>query len=197
MDIVLEEENPLKIEIQSSTKAAIGFKNNVGRPTKKNEILFSTPPKSIIISQLLHKEKKLKVKDDLNETNVCTHENVLAEKTVKPVKKWTCEYCSGRIFYKKSEYKKHFKTHTVYKCDYQNCSYSTKFTSNLKTHKRIHTSDYPYVCDECTFRTKFINSLKTHKRLHNRELPFACQYCEYKCNSGSNLKKHCTRKHTK
>ncbi|XP_069354173.1 zinc finger X-chromosomal protein-like [Maniola hyperantus] len=184
---VLEEENPLKIEIQSSTKVAIGFTNNVGRPTKKNEILFSTPPKSIIISQLLHKEKNLEVKDDQNQINV------LSEKTIKPVKKWTCEYCSERIFYKKSEYKEHFKTH---KCDYQNCSYSTKFTSNLKTHKRIHTSDYPYVCDECIFRTKFINSLKTHKRLHNRELPFACQYCEYKCNSGSNLKKHCTRKHS-
>lgn len=101
-----------------------------------------------------------------------------------------------RIFDTKTEYKKHLKSHREYKCDHPNCSYATKFTSNLKTHKRIHSSEYLYVCDECTFRTKFINSLKTHKRLHNTERPFQCQHCDYKCNSGSNLKKHCLRKHT-
>lgn len=87
-------------------------------------------------------------------------------------------------------------TNKLYKCDYENCTYVTKFSSNLTTHKRIHTSERPYACDECTFRTNFINSLKSHKRLHGAELPFACKYCKYKCNSGSNLKKHCTRKHS-
>ncbi|XP_023939086.2 zinc finger protein 513 [Bicyclus anynana] len=181
---VLEEENPLHIEIKT-TNVVKGFKNNVGRPTRKHEILFSAPPKSII-SLLLREEK-----DNKQEI-----QNEIEEKTVEVVKKWTCEFCSERIFYKKSEYKKHLMTHKAYKCDYPNCSYATKFTSNLKTHKRTHSSDYPYVCDQCTFRSKFINSLKTHKRLHDSERPFECQHCEYKCNSGSNLKKHCTRKHS-
>ncbi|CAH2233768.1 jg3630 [Pararge aegeria aegeria] len=190
MDVV-EEENPLQINVESSGNIPRGFRNIVGRPTRNHEILFSAPPKSMI-SLLLREEKIKELEGDQNETTV---KSALKEKTVKKLKKWTCDYCSDRIFFKKSEYRKHIKTHKVYKCDQADCSYMTNFTSNLKTHKRIHTSDYPYVCEECTFRSKFINSLKAHKRLHNRERPFECQHCEYKCNSGSNLKKHCTRKH--
>lgn len=84
-----------------------------------------------------------------------------------------------------------------YFCDYPECHYTTKLSSNLIKHKRKHTSEKPFLCDQCTFRTNFINSLTVHRRIHTAERPFACKYCSYKCNSSSNLKKHCHYRHLK
>ncbi|KAI5642511.1 hypothetical protein NE865_05538 [Phthorimaea operculella] len=82
-----------------------------------------------------------------------------------------------------------------YVCDYPNCSYAAKLSCNLVKHKRIHTSEKPYICDQCPFRTNFINSLKVHKRIHTAEKPFNCEICGYRCNTSSNLKKHRMHRH--
>lgn len=120
---VLEEENPLRIEreIEPSTKVAKGFRNNVGRPARKNEILFSAPPKSMI-SLLLRNEKDKKLKEDQDqqlEISINQNKNgneeskkikeapyhklasispnrQLKEISSEPVKKWTCEHCLDR-----------------------------------------------------------------------------------------------------
>ena len=34
-----------------------------------------------------------------------------------------------------------------YKCDFNECTYSTSESTNLKTHKRRHTGERPYKCD--------------------------------------------------
>lgn len=83
----------------------------------------------------------------------------------------------------------------VYPCDYPKCSYTCKLSSNLIKHKRTHTMEKPYLCDQCSFRSNFVNSLKVHKRIHTNERPYSCIYCSYRCNSSSNLKKHCKHRH--
>ncbi|KAJ2946506.1 hypothetical protein O0L34_g12554 [Tuta absoluta] len=82
-----------------------------------------------------------------------------------------------------------------YACEYPDCSYAAKLSCNLVKHKRIHTSEKPYICDQCPFRTNFINSLKVHKRIHTAEKPFNCEMCGYRCNTSSNLKKHRMHRH--
>lgn len=61
----------------------------------------------------------------------------------------------------------------------------------LRIHKRVHTKERPYECDQpdCTkrFNTKY--RLKSHLRLHNGNL-FTCQLCEKKFTYKSDLDKH-------
>lgn len=83
----------------------------------------------------------------------------------------------------------------IHSCDFENCSYFTKLASNLTKHKRVHTGEKPYLCDQCSFRSNFINSLKSHKRLHTEVRPYKCSECIYSCNSITNLKKHCLTRH--
>ncbi|XP_013167149.1 PREDICTED: zinc finger protein 271-like [Papilio xuthus] len=169
------------------------LQNKRGRPVKSKNIQFGPQPTSII-SQLLRKNVKKLVKHN-NITNEQVPTIVEGDKKDEDTN-FLCVVCSLRMSNKK-EYKKHLKIHKNYSCKFPECNYTTKLSSNLIKHKRKHTSEKPYLCDQCTFRTNFINSLKVHKRIHTEERPYACKHCSYKCNSSSNLKKHCQYRHLK
>ncbi|XP_063546085.1 zinc finger protein 37-like isoform X2 [Cydia strobilella] len=108
----------------------------------------------------------------------------------------TCYVCSHRSSSQQA-HRKHLSIHRnqPYACNFPDCKYTCKLSCNLIKHKRIHTSDKPFLCDQCTFRSNFANSLKVHKRIHTSERPYGCQLCSYRCNSSSNLKKHCRHRH--
>ncbi|XP_063372455.1 zinc finger protein 62 homolog [Cydia amplana] len=108
----------------------------------------------------------------------------------------TCYVCSHRSSGPQA-HRKHLSIHRdqPYTCNFPNCKYTCKLSCNLIKHKRIHTSEKPFLCDQCTFRSNFANSLKVHRRIHTSERPYGCQLCSYRCNSSSNLKKHCRHRH--
>ncbi|XP_049887220.1 zinc finger protein 679-like [Pectinophora gossypiella] len=176
------EKNPLEIKI-SERKPTI---NKQGRPLISENVGFSPQPKSSVILDLLTRNKDL---DQINE---------LEDIVELEEKEFICKICSKRNDSEK-EHKKHLQTHRkeqLFVCDFPNCSYSCKLSCNLIKHKRVHTSEKPYICDQCPFRTNFVNSLKVHKRIHTTERPYSCEYCAYRCNSSSNLKKHRMHRHT-
>ena len=82
---------------------------------------------------------------------------------------------------------------THFKCD--ECAYNTTKYEHLKTHKLIHSGEKPYKCDECAFSTTRPGLLKTHKLIHSGERPYKCDVCEYSARRNGTLKIH-KLKHT-
>lgn len=178
-------QNPLQTHISSRLEDK-SVRNSRGRPNARNTIVFSPQPKSTI-AEFLSKHKKSqdnvsKASLQITETNDCEKYNLI------------CGFCSHRSADMKS-HKKHMMDHKQFICDFPSCKYSSKLSSNLLKHKRVHTNEKPYLCEKCSFRSNFINSLKVHKRTHSSDRPYQCKHCNYKCNSSSNLKKHCLHRH--
>ncbi|XP_059047452.1 zinc finger protein 681-like isoform X2 [Achroia grisella] len=144
------------------------------------------PKQSSNIKKRKHSCLELDQKDPESKLPITT-DNIHANNGIDEI----CPYSNEK------EHKKIIKTYCdkQFACDYPECSYICKLSSNLIKHKRIHTSEKPYLCDQCSFRSNFVNSLKVHKRIHTSERPYSCTYCNYKCNSSSNLKKHCRHRH--
>jgi hypothetical protein len=85
-----------------------------------------------------------------------------------------------------------------FKCNFENCMYSSVRSSYLTRHKRIHTGEKPYKYDfeNCTYSAGYLSNLIRHKRIHIRERPYKCNFenCTYCSIESSNLIRH-KRKH--
>ncbi|CAH0405870.1 unnamed protein product [Chilo suppressalis] len=187
------ENNPLDLE---SFQCRSANRNKSGRPLKDNMVRFG-PQHQSFVSKLLKNYYKDDLKLLTNDSkglstdseyihDLTNNDDILLEGNHSSI---IIEVPNLAMPTKKNQ-------NGEYSCDYANCSYSTKLSSNLKKHKRTHSSEKPYLCDMCPFQSKFINSLKTHKRTHTNERPYNCIFCSYRCNSSSNLKKHCKHMHS-
>ncbi|GFW53028.1 zinc finger protein 184 [Trichonephila clavipes] len=75
------------------------------------------------------------------------------------------------------------------------CSRTFRKKSNLKRHYRSHTGDNPHVCDICYARYPTHSRLKEHMTSHSGERPFVCDLCNKSFARPSNLTRH-LRTHT-
>ena len=66
---------------------------------------------------------------------------------------------------------------TQFKCN--EGAYSTTIARHLKTHKLKHSGGKPYKCDECAYSTTRSEFLKTNKLIHSEGKPYKCDECAY------------------
>lgn len=85
-----------------------------------------------------------------------------------------------------------------FKCN--QCMYTSKYISHLKTHKMIHEGKKPFNCDQCEYTAFSQSHIKRHKKKHiggeskrrkgHKGSPLSCSQCQFKCHNAINLKAH-------
>lgn len=102
-----------------------------------------------------------------------------------------CDTC-GKEFNRKSNFKKHQRTHKgekPYSCSFCSKQYSQR--SSLNLHLRIHTGEKPYVCETCGKGfIQRIHLIVHMRRAHTGEKPYLCKICGKCFTASSELSVH-------
>ena len=69
-------------------------------------------------------------------------------------------------------------------------STSETIKTPLNIHKRKHSKQKPFVCDQCPKAFSLKGNLLIHKRIHTGEKPFHCDICQKKFAQSISLIKH-------
>ncbi|XP_056406840.1 oocyte zinc finger protein XlCOF22-like isoform X2 [Hyla sarda] len=138
------------------------------------------------------------VHPDLSYNNPPDHEepsphqpHIVTTRTEKKgVKKYQCDIC-GKEFSKSSNLFTHRRIHTgekPYSC--LECGKCFTRKSDLIKHERSHTGEKPYSCSECGKCFTDRSSLVIHNRKHTGEKPYKCSECSKCFTSNSHLVIH-------
>ncbi|BFZ19402.1 hypothetical protein BsWGS_22441 [Bradybaena similaris] len=197
--------------VNCSSDLEMGRHNNIeSRIIQNGQVTLQEHVNCSHISENVSSMFGVKAKDSLTDKN-CQMQANLGKKTLNKAsvsavsilnrqRKYTeeePEKCdSGASVPQAGQLNIHKRTHTrerPYKCD--DCNASVSKFCYLKTHMRTHTGERPYKCDNCGASFTQAGHLKKHMRTHTGERPYKCDDCEASFAQADDLKKH-KRTHT-
>jgi uncharacterized Zn-finger protein len=62
-------------------------------------------------------------------------------------------------------------------CEFKGCSKTFRRSYNLKSHRRKHTDEKPFVCPLCTKAFARQHDRNRHEKLHSGIKPYPCHFC--------------------
>ncbi|KAM4620077.1 uncharacterized protein ACJ7VT_006802 [Polymixia lowei] len=143
-------------------------------------------------------EEKVRVHDTTKDVDVGSVGNVADDRPVSSgapkscggAWKQTCLEC-GKIFRFSSGLRRHQAVHSTeqrFHCTQCDKKYKNKYS--LSKHLDIHTDRKPYVCSYCGRAFRLSQSFNRHQRSHTGERPFACTVCNKRFIDKPGLKVH-------
>ena len=104
---------------------------------------------------------------------------------------FTCNVCD-LTYPTQAGYRKHYQTvHVKHQHTCNSCGKSFAYKYLLIDHKKTHSGDYPFKCEEegcgCVYTTKA--ALKIHMEVHAENV-HQCQKCTFVTDTAQNLKQH-------
>ena len=95
-----------------------------------------------------------------------------------------CDYaCLGEDHLDRHVKHRHIDRNGKYRCEW--CKYSTNYISHITNHRRVHTGERPFICDDCGMAFSERGNLVVHRRKNKYITPYVCDLCakviELKC----------------
>ena len=72
----------------------------------------------------------------------------------------------------------------------QTCNTNKSNSTQLNIHKRIHSKEKPFACDQCQKSFTKKSYLTIHIRVHTGDKPYHCEICKKKFSNSSDLRRH-------